>query len=291
MKVLHIYNSLYPQSVAGAAMAKLLHYDCTLKDVLGITTESITTWIGTLSAVYDRIVAGITVQSSAATGLITHAQLVALDAKIDRTVLKTGTATAASSGDTITDAGSEWEVNAYAGMYVKTTGGTGANQVIQIKANSSQVLTLEEDLGSAINTDTTFSICATRDEFSHDIYKTSGQNKQALVMWQEMFPSAQEPLFIWKLAGDKTTSTVAFNAQNELEEGYITSAAKYFLRDLTDADVLERWKKLLFGSDPILSTAKRFVTQDVLGENSAYNQMYDFGKLLKESATALGVTI
>ena len=140
MKVLFVYNSSDAQSVAGAliAMSKTEYSDITLKDINGVSTGDITTWIGTLSAVYNLILIGWTLTTAGA-GVISPAQQILLDAKISKTALWTGTATAASSAASLTDASSGWTVDAYAGKYVKTTGGTGLNQVLQIVSNTSQV--------------------------------------------------------------------------------------------------------------------------------------------------------
>lgn len=285
MKVLFIYNSIEPQSVAGAAIAKRLFSDITLKDILAIETADISTWIGTLSAIYDKIIIGYTV-TTAGTGVLSAAQVILLDAKCDRTVLKTGTATAASSTNTLTASALAAVVNEYAGMYVKTTGGTGLNQVRQIVSNSSTVLTLDAVWSVAIGTDTTFAICATRDEFSHTIAATSGNKKRALTSWEDvnMYGTTKPPLFIYKLAGDKTTADDVTNAQNVLDESYLVKATKYFLRDLSDAEVMANWNILLgegFGGSQKAKADFR----------ALYDQLYDYGKLLVESATALSVTL
>jgi len=288
MKVLVIYNSLDPQSVAGAAMAKLLYSDVTLKDILAITTGNITTYIGTLSAVYDLILINYTV-TTAGTGVISPAQQILLDAKCARTSIKTGQATAASSANTLTESDMGAVVNAYAGMYVKTTAGTGLNQVLRIVSNSATVLTLASVWPVAISTDTTYEICATREEFSYYVPATSGNKKRALCAWEheKLFSGVPEPLFIYKLAGDKTTADSTSNAQNVLDEGYITAAAKYFLRNLADVNVVRNWNKLLF-KETVPNTA---VHRQPPYDEVLYAAIYAYGKLLKESATALTVSI
>ena len=286
MKVLFVYNSIEPQSVAGAAIAKRLFSDITLKDILAIETADISTWIGTLSAIYDKIIIGYTV-TTAGTGVISPAQAILLDAKCDRTVLKTGTATAASSVNTLTASAMGAVVNAYAGMYVKTTGGTGLNQVLQIVSNSATVLTLASAWPVAISTDTTFAICAGRDDFSHTIAATSGNKKRALTSWEDVNmygTTVKPPLFIYKLAGDKTTAGTATNAQNVLDESYLVKSTKFFLRDLSDAEVMANWNLLL--SDGLGGSLKAKADFTAL-----YNDLYDKGKLLVESATALSVTL
>lgn len=287
MKVLFVYNSSDAQSVAGAVLAMSKYSDITLKDINGITTSNITTWIGTLSAVYNLILLGWTV-TTAGTGVISPAQQILLDAKISKTALWTGTATSASSAASLTDSGSGWTVDAYAGKYVKTTGGTGLNQVLQIVSNTSQVLTLESAWTVAISTDTTFEIVENREDESYYIPATSGHNKRAYCSWvhEKLYEGVDVPLFIAKLAGDKTTNTVAINTQGVLDESYITYAVKYFLRDLTDADVVDDWNKLLFNMEAPVSGRKQ-TKQDM----ELYTQMYKYGKLLVESATAHSKTL
>lgn len=287
MKVLFVYNSSDAQSVAGAVLAMSKYSDITLKDINGVLTAAITTWIGTLSAVYDLILVGWTV-TNAGTGVISPAQQILLDAKISKTALWTGTATASASNASLTDSGSGWTVDAYAGMYVKTTGGTGLNQVLQIVSNSAQVLTLESAWGVAIDNTTTFEIVESREDESYYIPATSGSNKRAYCSWvhEKLYEGVDVPLFIAKLAGDKNTNTAAINAQGALDESYITYAVKYFLRDLTDADVVDDWNKLLFNMETPVSGRKQ-TKQDM----ALYTQMYKYGKLLVESAAAHIVTL
>jgi hypothetical protein len=280
MKVLVVYNSSDPQQVAGAIIYSHKYSDVTYKDICAVTTGDIGTWIGTLSAVYGLLVVNCTV-TSAGTGVLSVAQVLLLDAKIAKTAVKTGTASAGASDDTLTQAGAGWTVNALRNMYVKTTGGTGLNQVRKITANSATVLTLESAWTTPISTDTTFTVCATRNEFSHTIAATSGQLKRAWLAFEHetLYPGIAKPLFIQKLAGDKTTNSVAVNAQGVLDEGYITMAAKYFLRDLTDQTVREEWLKILFNLEPVIAGRTK---QDM----TLYTQMYRYGKRLKESKTA-----
>lgn len=287
MKVLFVYNSSDAQSVAGAVLAMSKYSDITLKDINGVLTAAITTWIGTLSAVYDLILVGWSVKT-AGTGVISPAQQILLDAKISKTALWTGTATASASNASLTDANSGWTVDAYAGKYVKTTGGTGLNQVLQIESNTSQVLTLESAWGVAIDNTTTFEIVESREDESYYIPATSGHNKRAYCSWvhEKLYEGVDVPLFIAKLAGDKNTNTAAINAQGVLDESYITYAVKYFLRDLTDADVVDDWNKLLFNMETPVSGRKQ-TKQDM----ALYTQMYKYGKLLVESANAHTVTL
>ncbi len=287
MKVLVVYNSVDPHSVAGVIMAKAKYPDVDIMDIMGVTTGDITTAIGALSAVYGLILINHTV-TTAATGVISPAQAILLDAKTTRTVLKTGTATAASSVNTLTASAMGAVVNAYAGMYVKTTGGTGLNQVLQIVSNSATVLTLASAWPVAISTDTTFAICATRDDFSWTIPATSGSNKRAYCAWvhEKLFYGYDVPYFISKLASDKTTNITAVNAQGVLDETYITKAAKYFLRDITSLPVVEEWNKLLFNGEKPVAGRKQ-TQQDM----TLYGEMYKRGKQLIDTAAALTITL
>lgn len=289
-KALCVYNSLDPQSVAAAALAKLLYSDCTLKDILGIATGNITTWIGTLTAVYDVILIAYTV-TTAGTGVISPAQQILLDAKCARSVVKTGTATESASDDSLTAAALGAGVDDYKNMYLKTTGGTGLNQVRKILANSTTVITLESAWTTPIANDTTFAICAGRDDFSHYVETTSGQKKRAILAWEhtKLFNGIPEPLWIHKLAGDKTTADTATNAQSVLDEGYIIPATKYFLRNLADQAVLQAWGRLLFG-EPVPNPDNTKIKQPPM-DVALYREYYAFGKLLKESATALSVSL
>lgn len=287
MKVLVIYNSVDPQSVAGAMLAKLRYHDCTLKDIYGIATADITTYVNGLSQIYDLIINNYDVDTD--TGKLSVAQVLILDSKINATAVMTGTATASSSVATLTDANSGWTVNAYAGMYVKTTGGTGLNQVRQIVSNTSQVLTLDSAWTVAIDTNTTFTIMAERDNFSHTIAATSGQLKRAILAWQHetLFSGIPEPLLIYKLAGDKTTADTTTNAQDVLDASYMVNACKFFGRNLADQAVRQAWSKLLFNGtvpDPTKLKQPPF-------DQALYNTWYAYGKLMTESATALSVTL
>ena len=77
----------------------------------------------------------------------------------------TGTATAGSS-TTLTDSGSGWSTNAYAGMMVRITGGAGKGQVRMILSNTSEVLTVSRAFSTTPTTTSTFEIVtATSVEF------------------------------------------------------------------------------------------------------------------------------
>lgn len=292
MKVLVVYNSLDPQSVAGAAICKLRYDNTVLMDIKAVTTGNITTAINALTAIHHLVIINYTV-TTAGTGVISPAQVILLDAKTVRTVVKSGQATASASDATLTQSTMGAVVNAYQNMYVKTTGGTGLNQVRKILTNSTTVLTLESAWTTPIDNTTTYSICATREEFSYTIEATSGQIKRAWLAWEhaKFFPLTPKPLVIAKLAGDKTTADTATNAQGVLDESYITKATKYFLRDITDAAVMLEWRKLLFNTEDPDPTKTKVTNQDTEGVNSTYGQIYKRGKLLVESATALSVTI
>jgi hypothetical protein len=289
MKVLVVYNSVEPQSVAGAAMAKLLYSDVDLMDIMGVTTGAITTAIGLLSAVYGLILINYTV-TTAATGVISPAQQILLDAKTARTVIKTGTASASSSTNTLTMATLGAIVDEYKGMWVKTTDHTGLNQLRQITANSATVLTLDSAWTVAIDNTTDFTISENEEDFAYVIGATSGSNKRAYCAWvhEKLFPLTPVPFFIDKLAGDKTTSDTITNAQGVLDEIYITKAVKYELRDLTDLTVLANWRKLIFGDrEPDASDTRIIKDPDM----AIYGRLYATWKLAVETAAALTITL
>lgn len=289
MKVLVVYNSVEPQSVAGAAMAKLLYSDVDLMDIMGVTTGNITTAIGLLSAVYGLILINYTV-TTAGPGVISPAQVILLDAKCAQTVVKTGTASASSSTNTLTMATLGAIVNEYADMWVKTTDHTGLNQIRQIISNSATVLTLDSAWTVGIDNTTDFTICATRDEFSWTIAATSGSNKRAYCAWvhEKLFPVTPVPYFIYKLAGDKTTADTATNAQGVLDESYITKAVKYELRALTDLTVLANWRKLIFNDRTPDAADTRILTNP---DMDVYGRLYASWKLAVETAAALTITL
>lgn len=289
MKVLFVYNSSDPQSLMGAALAKLMpNWIVTLYDIKGVSTSNITTALNAYTAIYNLIFINHTV-TTAGTGVISPAQQLILDSKLVRTRAANGTASAASSVATLTSAGAGWTVNAYADMYVKTTGGTGSNQIRKILSNSSQVLTLESAWTTPISTDTTFDVYPSLDNYAYAISGTVGQLKRAHFCWihAKFFPLTPVPLLVYKLAGDKTTADVATNAQNVLDESYITYAVKYFLRDLTDSAVLEKWNKVLFNREDIDITRIKRTNQDMV----VYKELIEYGKNLVESATAFSVTL
>jgi hypothetical protein len=185
----------------------------------------------------------------------------------------------------LTDSGSGWTTSAYAGMFVKTTGGTGLNQVLEILDNTSEVLTLASAWPVAIDTNTTFIICETREEFTYTVAATSGNLKRAETSWQheKLFYGVASPLMVYKLGGDKTTASVAVNAQNVLDESYLTAAAKYFLRDLTSAVTIKNWFKLLNNNERVPDGAV-----NTYQDTALYAEMYRYGKLLVDSKTAFG---
>jgi hypothetical protein len=115
---------------------------------------------------------------------------------------------------------------------------------------------------------------------------SSGEKKMALLTWEHklFFKGIQSPLIVTKIAGDKTASSDPVNEQNKKDELYISNAVKYFLRDLTDQDVINNWKRLIGNKKRIPEPDKAtYIDQDT----ALYYEIYKYGKLLTENKKAL----
>lgn len=153
MTNLTIYSSAVVQDAVAAAIT-LNKYpvgetDNTLKDLAGIATGDITTYIGTLSAgVYDKIFIHVSNQVAAAAAVLTTAQMYALIAKLKTAGQGTQVGTdiencTTFTATTIGDSGEAWEVDEHVGRWVIINDGTGANQLAKIKSNTATVLTID----------------------------------------------------------------------------------------------------------------------------------------------------
>ena len=80
--------------------------------------------------------------------------------KVPVSDLVSGTATAGASGS-LTDSSKSWTTNAYRGMWVYITGGTGAGQLKQVYSNTSTVLSLTPSytFSPVIDATSTYVIC------------------------------------------------------------------------------------------------------------------------------------
>lgn len=277
MKTLIVYDRSEPQSVAAAVIFMLKYPDHQLINTEGLNEASITAAIAAITDDdFDQVLSCVDSAESHSTGNLTSEQVVTLDAKLERgTANASGTATAGGS-DTLTDSGSGWEVDEFAGMYVKIYEGTGIGQVRTIESNTSEILTVTEDWDENPDTDSKFYVYENRDSFSHEIDDTSGNKKRALIAWEhdKGFPTKNEPLIIYKLGGDKTTASSSVNTQDALDEDYIEWGVKYLMSDLTDSNVIDDWKKLIGNGANVNSVLSKSFEQDVY----FYMELYKYSK-------------
>ncbi|MEO9294499.1 MAG: hypothetical protein ABI347_02750 [Nitrososphaera sp.] len=97
-----------------------------------VTGSTVTTARAQLRYLYDTLMS---------TGANSYNDSYYLTLEFSSTPLDSGTATAGSS-TTLTDGSKAWTINAYAGLGVKITGGTGSGQVRRIISNTSTALTI-----------------------------------------------------------------------------------------------------------------------------------------------------
>ena len=116
-----------------------ISFEYTLVDeastVVSGTGGTVTTARGQMKYLYDTLMSTGTTQFTDKYHIIVS---------FSTTNLDSGTASAGSAS-TLTDGSKSWVANAYAGMVLKITGGTGSGQVRNIISNTGTVLTISSD--------------------------------------------------------------------------------------------------------------------------------------------------
>lgn len=214
-----IYNSLIPDSVLAANIYQYRYPTTstntnTLKDLYGVVTGDIDTWIGTLSATtYDDIAIFVdTTAGAAATAKLTNAQVYALRAKL-KTAKQSSAIVTADNCDLVDTnkigkTGLTWTTNAYVGHYAWIYGGTGSGQIGKIASNTATYLLIEGTWTTTPDASSDLKILDTDLALQQLGYgtpftiasRTDGCAKRA---WDYCYPGVTAPLIVNILSSSK----------------------------------------------------------------------------------------
>ena len=208
-KRLIIYNSGGTASqIIAANLAYGKHHDVTLKDVSGVSSANITTYIGTLTSdYYTDIFIACTTQASAAASLLTYDQVASLRAKMvagsKGVTVRTGTCQAnATVTNIIFDSGASGDDDAYNGMYVETAGTTASLKHISDYTGSSKTAVVTTTT-TAITTTETFTVYTNDHIFEVGNTETATGKTAAFRMWETLYPLTSAPLLVTYVGGYK----------------------------------------------------------------------------------------
>lgn len=214
-----IYNSLIPDSVLAANIYQYRYPTTstntnTLKDLYGVVTGDIDTWIGTLSATtYDDIAIFVdTTAGAAATAKLTNAQVYALRAKLKAanqgTLLVTADNCDLVDTNKIGKTGLTWTTNAYVGHYAWIYGGTGSGQIGKIASNTATYLLIEGTWTTTPDASSDLKILDTDLALQQLGYGTpftiaSRTDGCAKMAWDYCYPGITAPLIVNVLSSSK----------------------------------------------------------------------------------------
>lgn len=182
------------------------YHDATIKDLSGISTGDIDTYIGTLTDdTYDEIWVCCTTNATAATGILSFQQLGNLRAKMavgkKGTVVDEGTCQANSTvTEIILAATASDEDDAYNGMFIETTGTTAVVRYISDYVGLTTTATV-------LTTTTAITTTETYEVYTNDYIYTVGDTNAVsgktacLLAWDVLFPDVTYPLINTYLGG------------------------------------------------------------------------------------------
>lgn len=197
-----VYNSSgTAQQIIAANLAYGKYPDATLKDVAGITTGNITTYIGTLTAdYYTDIFITCTTQTAGGTGLLSFNQVASLRAKMvagsKGVTVRAGTCQAnATVTDIILDSGASAANDYYNGMYIETAGTTAVLRAIADYTGASKTAVVTTTT-TAITTSETFVVYTNDHVFELGNTNATTGKTAAFLMWESLYPLATVPLLV-----------------------------------------------------------------------------------------------
>ena len=207
MADLIIYSSAAGATAAQVLAANILRYKnptATLKDVSGITTGDISTYIGTLvDNTYSNIWIACTTQTAGATSLLTYDQVAALAPKLitaNQGVVRTGTCQAnATATNIILDASASAVDDAYNNMFIVTVG-TAKARMITDYTGSSVTATVVTTTTAITNTDT-FTIYNPTTLYQLGNASSVTGKTAAAQAWENAYPSTSYPAIVKCLSG------------------------------------------------------------------------------------------
>ena len=238
MITLLIYDSAILQSVVGAAavLTKFpVNADHTVKDLNGILTADISTYIGTLSDdTYDEIHICVESEVAAATAKLNKTQLALLLPKL-KTASQGTQVHDQVDGDifsvvTIGDALLTMTVDAEIGNYVNIYGGTGLGQLALVTDNTATTLTVGSNFD--VTPDATSDHYLLSGVKMYQGGNVVGTKQPSLVAWENLYPVLTPPLMIFRI-GEYKFAEVAATADSAAT-GSLTDSGAFAGLDLDD---------------------------------------------------------
>lgn len=272
-----IYSTATADAIVAAMTAiKYCHentHTVTLKDLTGIATGDVDTYLGTLTAdTYDNIYLACPCEAtsnSTPTGTINCTQQYTL-----RALLKTASQGTLSdeisnattySATTIGDSAiTDWTTNSLAGSFVVLTGGTGANQLSEVKSNTTTVATIRGTFYDVPDSSTDFKTLTGCQLYLYGKTHTdtSTTKTPAVLAWESLYPTtAMNPL----------TSALGGNGDYSIQSGTSTG----------------------IGATSLTDSSAPFVASALIGKYvqiySATTNGYQYGLITANSTTVLTV--
>ena len=245
-----IYNGGSAQGIAAAAVAANMYpydggTDVEIKDIDGITTGNIDTYLAGLSDnSFDKIIVACENEVAAATGKLTKTQLGTLYDKLKTANLPTAIDSKENSDQnaatTIGKTGAGWTVDEHIGRWVLITGGTGAGQLAKITDNTADTLTIGSDWDTTPDTDSDFSIIDPDDDGQdpsvdldlREVGNTVGTKSNCVRVWDDLYPGITPPQVIFTI-GD-TRSSVARADADSVGNNTLTDSGAFASVDYED---------------------------------------------------------
>ena len=202
MANLIFYDSNIFQSKLAALVAMSRYRDdLTLYDVYGKSTGNMNTYIGALTAIYDKIIVCSNHTQAGGTSVMRTVDFLVLESKLIPGYERTGTAQAGGTGVITLDSGASATDDYYKGMYILITAGTGINNAALCTAynGSTKVATVDRAWEAANPVSgTTFVISADLLCFGREM----SSHTQVRVCWETINSGYSLPPLLSFLGGD-----------------------------------------------------------------------------------------
>lgn len=213
-------------NIKGAADCFYKYPEATVKDVTGITTGNITTYItGLTDTHYDEIFIYCVTQDTGATGLLSFQQVANLQAKMKTakkgTVVVDGTSqTNTTATEIVLDSDASSEDDTYNGMFIKTTGTTAVIRYISDYVGSTKTCTVPTTT-TAISGET-YEIYTL--DYIHQLGNVLSSGKTPVLQgWDLLYPTVTYPIVNIALGG--TMAVLSSGTAQSVDAGTITLAA------------------------------------------------------------------
>lgn len=232
-----IYNSATPNSLLAAVVFLNMFPESdltTVKDINGVTTGDIATWIGTLDAnAYDEIYLGSENGVVPATAKLSKTQVASLWGNLKVTAqgteLETGADADTHTTLTIGLSTLTMTVNAYAGKWLYINGGTGAGQMALIVSNTATVITVASVFDTTPDATSDFSVIDT-DMGMIEVGNTVSSYQAGARMWSKLYPGTP-PLVVYRTCDPRFATKLG--TATSVANGSLTHTGAFTGLDLT----------------------------------------------------------